>query len=74
VTEQDDLAAAFYDVPENREIKGKGRKRINADIKAALEHLDGTDAAAVSMMTDLSVEELDDLGGLPETKHDSEAH
>lgn len=32
---------------------------------AALGQLNGTDAAAVSLMTGLSAEELDDLGDLP---------
>lgn len=38
----------------------------SATIKAALGQLDGTDAAAVSLMTGLDTDELDDLGGLPE--------
>jgi hypothetical protein len=38
---------------------------IKAGTKAALGQRDGTDAAAVSLMTGLSAEELDDLGGLP---------
>ena len=41
------------------------RDEINAGIKAALGQLNGTDAAAVSLMTGLGGEELDDLGGLP---------
>jgi hypothetical protein len=36
-----------------------------AAIKAGLGNLDGTDAAAVPLMTGLDAEELDDLGGLP---------
>jgi hypothetical protein len=32
---------------------------------AKLGQLNGTDAAAVSLMTGLSGEELDDLGGMP---------
>lgn len=36
-----------------------------AAIEAALGNLDGTDAAAVSLITGLSGGELDDLGGLP---------
>ena len=39
--------------------------RSTPGIKAALGQLNGTDAAAVSLMTGLSAEELDDLGGLP---------
>ena len=37
---------------------------VRGDI-GALDQLNGTDAAAVSLMTGLSAEELDDLGGLP---------
>ncbi len=36
-----------------------------AAIKSALGDLDGTDAAALSLMTGLDADELDDLGGLP---------
>lgn len=48
-----------------REYIAAHRDEINAGIKAALSQLNGTDAAAVSLMTGLSAEELDDLGGLP---------
>lgn len=48
-----------------REYIDAHRDEINAGVKAALSQLNGTDAAAVSMMTGLSTEELDDLGGLP---------
>ena len=48
-----------------REYIDAHRAEINDGIKAALGQLNGTDAAAVSMMTGLSAEELDDLGGLP---------
>ena len=41
------------------------RDEINAGIKAALGQLNGTEGAAVAMMTGLSAEQLDDLGGLP---------
>lgn len=41
------------------------RDEINAGIKAAIGQLNGTDTAAVSMLTARSAEELDDLGGLP---------
>jgi len=36
-----------------------------AAIKAALGDLDGSDPAAVSLMTGFDADELDDLGGLP---------
>ena len=48
-----------------REYIDAHRNEINAGVKAALGKLNGSDAAAVAMMTDLSAEELDDLGGLP---------
>lgn len=47
-----------------REYIDAHRDEINAGIRAALGQLNGTDAAAVSMVTGLSAEELDDLGGL----------
>lgn len=48
-----------------REYIDAHRDEINAGIKAALDRLNGTDAAAVALMTGLSVAELDELGGLP---------
>lgn len=48
-----------------REYIDAHRAEINEGIKAALGRLDGSDGAAVSMMTELSSEELEDLGGLP---------
>jgi predicted transcriptional regulator len=48
-----------------REYIDAHRAEINAGIKVALGQLNGTDAAAVSMMTGLTADELDDLGGLP---------
>jgi hypothetical protein len=38
---------------------------INAAVREALTRLDGTAKSAISMMTGLSPEEIDDLGGLP---------
>ena len=38
-------------------------------IRAALGQLNGTDAAAVLLMTGLDADELDDLGGLPKQMH-----
>lgn len=49
-----------------REYIDAHRDEINAGVKAALGQLDGTQAAAVSLMTGLSPAELDDLGGLSE--------
>jgi hypothetical protein len=48
-----------------REYIDAHRDEINAGIKTALGQLNGSDAAAISLMTGLSVDELDDLGGLP---------
>jgi predicted transcriptional regulator len=48
-----------------REYIDAHRDEINAGIKAALGQLNGTEAAAVSLMTGLNPEEIDDLGGLP---------
>ncbi len=48
-----------------REYIDAHRNKINAGIKAALAQLNGSDAAAVSLMTGRSADELDDLGGLP---------
>lgn len=42
------------------------REEINDGIKAALGRLNGTNAAAVAMITGLTSDELDDLGGVPE--------
>ena len=48
-----------------REYIDTHRDEINAGVKAALGKLNGSDEAAIAMMTGLSAEELDDLGGLP---------
>ena len=48
-----------------REYIDAHRDEINAGVKTALDTLNGTDVAAVAMMTGLSADELDDLGGLP---------
>lgn len=42
------------------------RDEINAGVRAALLQLDGTNTTAVSIMTGLSAERLDELGGVPE--------
>ncbi len=48
-----------------REYIDAHRAEINAGIQSALGQLNGSDAAAVSLMTGLSAAELDELGGLP---------
>ncbi|CAN5533259.1 hypothetical protein BH10ACT10_BH10ACT10_14190 [soil metagenome] len=52
-----------------REYIDAHRNDINAGIKAALGQLNGTDVAAVSLMTGLSSQEIDDLGGLKRPSH-----
>ena len=48
-----------------REYVDAHRDEIYAGVTAALGKLNGSDEAAVAMMTGLSAEELDELGGLP---------
>lgn len=48
-----------------REYISTHRDEINAGIKTALGRLNGTDETAVSVMTGMSSEELDDIGGVP---------
>ncbi|MFE5507233.1 MULTISPECIES: hypothetical protein [Amycolatopsis] len=48
-----------------REYIDAHREEINAAIKAALGQLNGSDSAAVSLMTGFSGDELDALGGMP---------
>ncbi|WP_410650641.1 hypothetical protein [Amycolatopsis sp. cmx-4-54] len=48
-----------------REYIDAHRDEINAGIKAALGQLNGSDSAAISLMTGLSGDELDELGGMP---------
>lgn len=48
-----------------REYVDAHRDEINAGIKLALSKLTGSDAEALAMMTGLSAEEVDELGGLP---------
>ena len=45
-----------------REYIDAHRDEINTGVKAALQQLNGTDEAAVSLMTGLTAEELEDLG------------
>ncbi|WP_116204997.1 hypothetical protein [Amycolatopsis circi] len=48
-----------------REYIDAHRDEINDGIKAALGQLNGSDSAAVAMMTGFNVDELNELGGLP---------
>ena len=49
-----------------REYVEAHREEIQTAIKESLARLDGTNIAAVKMLTGLSEEELDELGGVPE--------
>lgn len=63
---QHDAIAATSDdeaAPSDDEMRRRSREARAA--VAELRRFDGTETTAVSRMTGLSVEELDDLGGLP---------
>jgi hypothetical protein len=49
-----------------REYIDSHRSELSAAIKDTMSQLDGTNTSVVSMMTGLSAEELDELGGVPE--------
>lgn len=49
-----------------REYIEAHRNEINDGIRVALGQLNGTDGAALTLMTGLSAGEIDDLGGLPQ--------
>ncbi len=49
-----------------REYIDAHRSEINAGVAAALAQLNGTEGAAVSLITGLSAEDIDDLGGVPD--------
>lgn len=48
-----------------REYIDRHRDEINEGVRDALARLDGSTAAAVTALTGMSSEELDELGGLP---------
>ena len=50
-----------------RDYVNAHRNEINEGIRAALGRLDGSSASVVSLITGFSREELDDLGGVPES-------
>ena len=60
MSQKDLLAAAV------REYLGNRREEINAALRRAMQAIDETDASRVSVMTGLSRERLDELGGVPE--------
>ncbi|WP_206445768.1 type II toxin-antitoxin system VapB family antitoxin [Agrococcus sp. KRD186] len=49
-----------------REYVEKHRNEIHEAIQESMRRLDGSNRAAVRMLTGFSDEELDDLGGVPE--------
>ncbi|QKE83393.1 hypothetical protein [Arthrobacter sp. NEB 688] len=48
-----------------REYIDNHRDEINANVRVALAQLNGSAEAAISLLSGLTGEELDDLGGLP---------
>lgn len=42
------------------------RDEINAAVRAAMRQLDGSTAASVALVTGLTQDELDEIGGVPE--------
>ncbi|MFX0593237.1 hypothetical protein [Melissospora conviva] len=49
-----------------REYIDAHRSEINEGIRAALSRLDGSSKSAVSLLTDVPVEQLDEYGGMPD--------
>jgi type IV pilus biogenesis protein CpaD/CtpE len=60
MSQKDLLAAAV------REYLGARRAEINAALRRTMQALDGTDTGRVAMLTGLSPERLDELGGVRE--------
>jgi hypothetical protein len=49
-----------------REYIDAHRNEINAGVRAALGRLDGSSKSAVALLADVSADQLDEYGGLPE--------
>ena len=49
-----------------REYIEAHRAEINEGVRAALSRLDGSSASAISMLTDVPVDQLDEYGGMPD--------
>jgi hypothetical protein len=49
-----------------REYVDAHRSEINAGVRAALGRLDGSSKSAVALLADVSPDQLDEYGGLPE--------
>ena len=50
-----------------REYIEAHRSEINEGVRAALSRLDGSSKSAVSPLTDVPAEQLDEYGGMPDT-------
>lgn len=48
-----------------REYIESHRSEINEGVRAALSRLDGSSASAISLLTDVPVDQLQDYGGMP---------
>lgn len=51
-----------------REYIESHRNEINEGVRAALSQLDGSSASAISLLTDVPVDQLQDYGGMPRSK------
>ncbi len=49
-----------------REYIDAHRAEINSGVRAALSRLDGSSASAVSLLTDVPVDQLQEYGGMPD--------
>jgi hypothetical protein len=49
-----------------REYIDAHRAEINEGVRTALSRLDGTSASAISLLTDVPVDKLNEYGGMPE--------
>jgi len=52
-----------------REYVESHRDEINAAVREALQQLDGSSAAAVSLLAGVPVDQLDEYGGMPESNN-----
>lgn len=50
-----------------REYIETHRNEINEGVRAALSHLDGSSASAISLLTDVPEDQLQQYGGMPDT-------
>jgi hypothetical protein len=57
-----------------REYFAAHRAEINAGIREALSQLDGSSKSAISLLTDIPADQLDDCGGLPSERTENLGH